>query len=266
MNMKVGEILNYINEFAPWGYAENWDNVGLMLGSRQTEINKILLCMDVTSKVIKEAISYEAGLIISHHPFMFTKLNALDFDTIKGQQIQTLVTKNISVISAHTNLDVAVGGVNDTLAETIGLSELKPLKPYIPDGFDNNLGLGKVGILNTETAFNKFIEKLKKSLNITNLRIIGTPPENVKNVAVFCGSFDGDLNSLMSLKQDVLITGDLKYHTALDAREMGLCIIDVGHFASEHVILSRLHKLLTEKFNSVEVLCSKMESDPFIFA
>ncbi len=264
--MKVGEILNYLNELAPWGFAEKWDNVGLMLGSRQTEIKKILLCMDVTSRVIKEAINDDIGLIISHHPFMFSKLNTLDFDTMKGQQIQTLVTKNISVISAHTNLDVAVGGVNDTLAETVGLSGLKPLKPYIPDGFDENLGLGKIGTLATETTFNGFIDLLKKNLNIASLRIIGSPPDNVKNVAVFCGSFDVDLDYLKGLQQDVLITGDLKYHTALDAREMGLCIIDVGHYASEHVILSRLQMQLSNKFDSVEVICSKMESDPFLFS
>ncbi len=264
--MKVGEILNYINEIAPWGYAESWDNVGLMLGSRNSEVKKVLLCLDVTTRVIKEAIDSNAELIVSHHPFLFEKLEKLDFDAIKGQQIQTLVTKDISVISAHTNLDVAVGGVNDTLAETIGLSGLKPLKSYVPDGFNKDLGLGKIGSLKTETAFNEFINILKEKLNITCLRIIGSPPDNVKNVAVFCGSFDVELNYLRGLQQDVLITGDLKYHTASDAREMGLCLIDVGHFASEHIILKKLQKQLSERFDSIEVVCSKMESDPFIFA
>jgi dinuclear metal center YbgI/SA1388 family protein len=264
--MKVGEILNYMNEFAPFDYAESWDNVGLMLGSRQSEVSKVLLCLDVTSKVIREAIGYGAELIVSHHPFFFSKLSSLDFDTIKGQQLQTLTAKDISVISAHTNLDVAVGGVNDTLAETVGLKELKALRSYVPQGYEHDLGLGKIGILETYTDFNEFIDNIKKSLNITNLRVIGSHPEKVKNVAVFCGSFDVELDYLSSLQQDVLITGDLKYHTALEAREMGLCIIDVGHFASEHVILSRLQKLLADKFDSIEVICSKMESDPFIFA
>lgn len=264
--MRVGEIFDFINELAPWDYAETWDNVGLMVGSRQSGVKKVLLCMDVTSRVIREAIDCEAELIVSHHPFLFSKLGKLDFDTIKGQQIQTLTAKNISVISAHTNLDVAAGGVNDTLAETIGLSGLKSLKPYVPQGYKQDLGLGRIGFLETETDFNDFIDSIKKSLNITNLRVIGTHPHKVKNVAVFCGSFDVELDYLRSLQQHVLITGDLKYHTALDAREMGLCIVDVGHFASEHVILSKLQKLLAYKFASIEVICSKMESDPFIFA
>lgn len=264
--MKVGEILDFINKLAPWDYAETWDNVGLMVGSRHNGVKKVLLCMDVTSRVIREAIDCEAELIVSHHPFLFSKLGKLDFDTIKGQQIQTLVTKDISVISAHTNLDVAAGGVNDTLAETIGLNGLRALKTYVPQGYDQDLGLGRTGTLENETDFNEFIDNIKKSLNITNLRVIGAHPDKVKKVAVFCGSFDVELDYLRSLGQDVLITGDLKYHTALDAREMGLCIVDVGHFASEHVILSKLQKLLADEFASIEVICSKMESDPFIFA
>ncbi len=263
--MKVGDFLDYLNELAPWGYAEEWDNVGLMVGSRQGDVKRILLCLDVTSKVIKEAIDCDAQLIVSHHPFLFSKLKKLDFDTIKGQQIQTLVTKGISVISAHTNLDVAIGGVNDTLAETIGLQELKPLQKYIPVGLNDNLGLGKLGVLAQEMEFNEFLNSLKKKLDITNLRLIGAHPERVKNVAVFCGSFDVELDYLKGLQQDVLITGDLKYHDAMDAREMGLCIIDVGHFTSERVILPKLQKALADRFEPLEILCSKMESDPFIF-
>jgi len=264
--MTVGEILEYINELAPWEYAESWDNVGLMLGSRQSRVNRILLSMDVTSKVIKEAVDCGAELIVSHHPFFFGKLNRLDFDTMKGRQVQTLVTRNISVISAHTNLDVAAGGVNDTLAETLGLVDLKPLKAYSPPGSNMELGLGKVGALELETEFNSFLTSVKTGLNIGSLRIIGAQPEKVQKVGVFCGSFDVELEYLKGLGLDAVITGDIKYHTASDAREMGICILDVGHFSSEHVILEELRKKLSGRFEAVEVVCSKMESDPFIFA
>ncbi|MDF2984599.1 MAG: hypothetical protein K0R50_109 [Eubacterium sp.] len=264
--MNVGQILSFFNEIAPWGYAESWDNVGLMVGSRQIRVTKILLCMDVTSAVIDEAISCGAELIVSHHPFLFSKLNRLDFDTMKGHQIQTLVQNNISVISAHTNLDVAVGGVNDTLAETLGLSGCSRLKSYIPEGYDSDLGLGKLGITSGEITFNDFISDIKKKLNISSLRIIGNVPEKVRHVAVFCGSFDVDLFYLKKLQQDVIVTGDIKYHTALDAREMGLCIVDVGHFASEQIILNKLQDQIKDRFKNIEVICSKMENDPFIFS
>lgn len=264
--MNVGEILNYINELAPWKYAEEWDNVGLMLGSRTCEVKKIMICMDVTSKVIGEAIDVAANLIVSHHPFLFSKLNSVDLDTMKGKQISILIKNDISVISAHTNLDVAVGGVNDTLAEAIGLTNCVILKSYIPDSYDVDMGLGKVGELSARLCFEEFIIMVKKNLDIDNLRIIGEQSKIVKKVAVFCGSFDVDLDIIKRHDVDVLITGDMKYHTALDAREMGLCILDVGHFASEHLIVNKLKKALENRFSNIEIVCSTLEKYPFIFA
>lgn len=263
--MNVGEILNYINEIAPLKYAETWDNVGLMVGSRKSEVNKIMLCMDVTARVIEESIDKGANLIVSHHPFLFSKLKSVDFDTMTGQQISKLIKNDINVISAHTNLDVAVGGVNDTLAEAIGLIGCEKLKPYIPEGFEVDMGLGKVGFLPNELAFNEFIDLIKKNLKIQSLRAIGVYPETVKKVATFCGSFDGDLGSVIRHNVDVLITGDIKYHTALDAREMGLCILDVGHYASEHLIVNKLKEIFEKTFNNIEIVCSSLEQDPFIF-
>lgn len=264
--MNVGNILDYINEIAPWGYAEEWDNVGLMIGSRETEVTKILLCMDVTTSVIYEAIQNGAQLIVSHHPFIFSKLKAIDLQTFKGEQISLLIKNDISVVSAHTNLDTAPGGVNDTLAEALGLANCRNLKAYIPAGLTCDLGLGKVGELTVHQKFDDFIDSIKKSLSIQNLRVIGKKPQKVKYIAVFCGSFDDDLQSVKRLNADVLITGDIKYHTALDAAQMGLCIVDAGHFATERLILRKLRDNLINKFPALELDLSKVEADPFIFA
>jgi dinuclear metal center YbgI/SA1388 family protein len=265
--MNVGDVLKYINEIAPMKYAENWDNVGLMVGSRSTEITKILTCLDITSKVIDEAISGKANLIVSHHPFMFSKLSNIDLDTLKGEQIATLLKNDISVISAHTNLDVAAGGVNDTLAESIGLSGCIKVKSYVPEGSECDLGLGKVGELQNELFFNDFVSSVKKNLSIDNVRIIGAMPKTVRKVAVMCGSFDkDDLESVKCHNADVLVTGDIKYHTAVDAREIGMCIVDAGHFATEHKIAQKLKSLLEDRFDNIDVICSTMEEDPFIFA
>lgn len=266
MHVNVGEVLDYINKVAPWGYAEEWDNVGLMVGSRSYPVKKVLTCLDVTNGVIEEAIRQKADLVVSHHPFLFSKLNRMDFDTLKGRQIYELIKNNICVVSAHTNLDVAEGGVNDTLAGALGLSNCDILKSYIPNKFDIDLGLGKVGELPSPLDFKDFILKIKKGLQISNVRIIGSQPQKVKKAGVFCGSFDGDLYSVKSRNVDVLVTGDIKYHTALDAAEMGLCIVDVGHFGSEYLIVKKLYELLTERFKEIEVNCSKVERDPFIFA
>lgn len=264
--MTVEEILAYINEIAPWKYAEEWDNVGLMLGSRMCQVKKLTLCMDVTTKVINEAIDQKSNLIVSHHPFLFSKLKTVDLDTMKGQQISTLIKNDISVISVHTNLDVASGGVNDTLAEAIGLTNCRILKSYIPKDLAVDIGMGKVGEFTSKLCFEEFISIVKKNLNIDKLRLIGTQPKTVKKVAVFCGSFDNDLDIIERQDVDLLLTGDIKYHTALDAREMGLCIVDVGHFASEYLILNKLKKLLENRFDKLVTSCSTLEKDPFIFS
>jgi dinuclear metal center YbgI/SA1388 family protein len=264
--MKVGEILDFINEIAPWKYAEEWDNVGLMLGGRSNLVNKLMVCLDVTSETIREAIDQKADLIVSHHPFLFSKLNTIDLDSLKGRQISELISNGIGVISAHTNLDFAPEGVNDTLAQALGLTGVEILKSYIPKGLSTELGMGKIGKLPVACDFDGFIGSVKKSLGTDNLRIIGTRPQLVKSAAVFCGSFDGDLEAIRCSGADVLVTGDIKYHTALDAVEMGLCIIDAGHFATENLIVGKLKATLENRFADVEIVCSKMGRDPFIFA
>ncbi|WP_024834000.1 Nif3-like dinuclear metal center hexameric protein [Ruminiclostridium josui] len=264
--MNVGDIINYLNEIAPWQYAEEWDSVGLMVGSRNSNVSKILLCMDVTSDVISEAVENGAQMILSHHPFIFSKLKAIDMENFKGEQIVKLIKSNVTVVSAHTNLDTAPGGVNDTLAETLHLINCHNLKPYIPKGSNCDLGMGKIGELLDYKSFDDFVKDIKKNLGIENLRIIGKKPEKVKNIGVFCGSFDGDLENLKSRKVDVLVTGDIKYHTALDAAQMGLCIVDAGHFATERIILHKLKDTLNKRFKELDIICSKVEIDPFTFA
>lgn len=264
--MNAGDIINYLNEIAPWQYAEEWDNVGLMVGSRENNVTKILLCMDVTSDVILEAAENSTQMIISHHPFIFSKMKSIDLETFKGDQIAKLIKNNITVVSAHTNLDTAPDGVNDTLAETLQLTNCQNLKPYVPNGLNCDLGMGKIGELQNYKSFDEFIKEIKKNLAIENLRIIGKKPEKVKNIAVFCGSFDDDLENLKSRKVDVLVTGDIKYHTAIDAAQMGLCIVDAGHYATERIILPKLKDILNKRFKELDIICSKMESDPFTFA
>ena len=264
--MKVGEILEYISELAPWGLAEEWDNVGLMVGSREHEVKKVMISLDVTRQTIEAAINSRSNLIISHHPFIFSKLKVIDLDGEKGELIGLLIKNDISIISAHTNLDVAIGGLNDTLAEIIGLNEAVPLKEYIPVGYSENYGLGKLGRLRSEMSGSSFIKHVKNALNVETIRIVGLVPDRISKAAVFCGSFDVDLGLLKKSGADVLITGDVKYHDALDAREMGLCIIDAGHFATERIIVEKLAKTLQDRFSALEIQCNTLETDPFVFA
>lgn len=264
MEITCQDIALLLEEIAPVKLAENWDNTGFMLGSMKKSIKCILLCMDVTSMVAAEAAQKKADLVISHHPLLFKGLKRVVEDDWKGNIIYNLIRNDISVYSVHTNLDAAENGINLKLAEKLGLEGLENLKDTFIQKLDGKkYGLGKVGRLKRPMQLPDFINYVKTLLDTEYIRLVGSIEKPVEKVAVFCGSFDDDLTVLEGRNIDVLVAGDIKYHTAMDAREMGKCIIDAGHFNTERVILPELAVLIKDKFHDVKVFCSNMEDDPF---
>lgn len=247
------EIIRFMEKTAPAELAEEWDNVGLLVGTRECFVKKIMVCLDITTASVNEAVLKKADMIITHHPVIFKGLKRLTKDDSKGRQLCELVRNNISVYSAHTNLDFAESGVNDRLAESLGLRGLEIL----------GKGPGKTGFLPDVKNFNDFIKMVKDALNVPFTRVTGMTGKAVHKVAVFSGSFDDDLEALINSEADVLVTGDLKYHTALDAVEAGLCIVDAGHFNTEKIVLPFLAASLASNFPGVEVFCFDQEEDPF---
>jgi dinuclear metal center YbgI/SA1388 family protein len=253
--VKCTDIILFMERLAPGELAEKWDNTGLLVGNREAEIKKIMLCLDVTMVSIEEAIKQKADLIISHHPVIFDELKQLSEQDFKGKQLYKLIQNGLSVYSAHTNLDYADPGVNTCLANAIG----------IHDAVMMGKGPGMCGMLGEKKSLDEFISHVKSSLQAPFLRVIGHAPSGVWKAAVFSGSFDGDLKAVLECGADVLVTGDLKYHTALDALEAGLCIIDAGHFSTEKVVLPYLAGRLGEEYPDVEVFICKEENDPFTY-
>lgn len=266
MGIKINAIKNYFEEIAPQFLAEEWDNVGLILGSMNIEINRVLVCLDVTRAAAEEAVRLKANMIISHHPIIFKGMKIIDENEPKGAVIYTLIKNNISVFCAHTNLDVADLGVNEELAKCIGLINLKNLRNYKTDkNTGKTYAMGKFGELENSLSLPAFIAFVKNKLSAGNVRLVGSLDREVKTVAVFCGSFDEDYSGFLKSNADVLLTGDLKYHVASDMKEMGLCVIDAGHFNTEKVIIPSLVKRLNKTFPQTEFIASSMEADPFIF-
>ena len=247
------EIMGFIEQGAPCELAEEWDNVGLLVGNRAGKVERIMLCLDITAASIEEAVKKNVDLIVTHHPVIFKSLNRLIEGEAKGRNLYSLIRNGINVYTAHTNLDYAVSGVNTRLAEALGLKEIA--------GYGK--GPGKTGVLDSKMKLHDFIKKVKDDLNVPFVRIAGKADAGVQKAAVFCGSFDDDLEAVMQTQADVLVTGDLKYHTALDAREAGLCIIDAGHFNTERIVLPALMTALKENFPGIEVFCFQKEEDPF---
>lgn len=268
MSIRCRDIADYIEEIAPAHLAEEWDNVGLLLGDSGREVKSILLCLDITGKVAEEAASRQVDMIISHHPLIFSGLKRILRGSGKGDVLYSLIKNDICVLSAHTNLDVVPGGVNDCLACVLGLQNLQPLKKYHSDTLKEAMegtgyGLGRTGRLANPMNLPDFIQQVKVGLRVDNVRLIGRADRRVERVGVFCGSFDDDLKSIRNAGVDVLVTGDVKYHTAQDAVEMGLCLLDAGHFSTEVVVLPYLERILKERFPGIEIAGRCVETDPF---
>ncbi len=252
--VKCSEIIEFLKKLAPQELAEEWDNTGLLVGNSDDSIKRIMICLDVTFASINEAASKKAELIITHHPVIFEGIKRITKQEFKGKQLYKLIQNGISVYSAHTNLDYADSGVNACLASSLGIHDVVMM----------DKGPGKCGMLEQRMSLEEFTCRVKESLQVPFLRVVGHVDSDIQKVAVFSGSFDGDLDAVLQSGADVLVTGDLKYHTALDAREAGLCIVDAGHFNTEKVVLPYLAQVIGYAFPEVEIILYNEESDPFL--
>lgn len=258
---KVKEIIEVIETLAPISLKEDFDNVGLMVGDREKEVKKVLLALDCTLKVIQEAKENNVDLIITHHPLIFRRPNNITTDTIQGKKIIELIKNDISLYSSHTNLDSAKKGLNDSIPGLLGYESSEILET---NKRNTEAGLGRLVTLDEPTTLDYVIEKVKKAFNINNLRVVKGKDE-VNKIAIINGSGQDFIGRAVSKGADCIITGDTTYHFASDYKEIGINIIDAGHFASEQIVFFNVMKNITDKFNDVEFILSKVEEDPYIF-
>lgn len=269
MVCKVEHIMKCMEEIAPPELAESWDNVGLMVGDSKKEVKKILVALDAIPEVIAEAIEENADMIVTHHPFLlFQKIKAIQKNTPLGKKIYDLIENEIAVFSAHTNLDIVDGGINDILAEKLNLQSVDVLEvtQENPDG--TKVGLGRVGKLQEEMSLLSFARLAKDTFPVGDiLRVVGDKDMKVKTVALCGGSGASFVSQANRQGADVYITGDMKYHEAQDAKELGLAIIDLTHYASEVVVVDVLAKRLQQYVEahgfSVEISISKVDGQTF---
>lgn len=233
---KAGEIYDYLKELAPLELQMDFDNSGFQLGRLDAEVNKALLALDVTEEVVGEAIELGAQLIISHHPLIFSKLRSI-MDT----KLLRLAENRIAVISMHTNLDIAAGGVNDVLITLLGARADGPLDP------DN---CGRVGELPEAQQFDSFLRFCKTALDSKGLRYYdaGRP---VKRLAVMGGSGGDYIGCAVEKGCDTYVTADIKYHQFLEAKELGINLIDGDHFCTENPVIPSLCEKLRHEFPDV---------------
>lgn len=248
----VQNILTFIETLAPTDLTMDWDNVGLNCGSRNATVNKILVALDPFEHVCREAADWGADLLLTHHPLIFHPLPMVTDDAAITRGLMTLVQHNISHICAHTNLDAAPGGVNDVLAQALGLENISPVG-------ENEWGMLRCGTTK-EQCLEDFLFDVSTALGCEHLRYCDGG-KTVRKVAVGGGACSGGLYDALCAGCDTFVTSDVKYNEFWDAKEQGLSLIDAGHFYTENPVIPVLAHKITTQFPQIEVKISKTHAD-----
>ncbi|MCG6893791.1 MAG: Nif3-like dinuclear metal center hexameric protein [Desulfobacteraceae bacterium] len=279
MNVTVADVLELLETVAPPRLAESWDNIGLQAGDRSQRVRSVWVALDPLPDVVAAACAAGVDLLITHHPLLFRPLSVLDLSTPLGRTLQKALTNGLSIAAAHTNLDSAAGGLNDVLAARLGLKQLRPLAPAEGEtrsdadaaaGGPGEAGMGRIGVLPTAKPLADLARDVRNALRLQTLRWVGDGQQRIGTVAVCSGSGSGLMQHFYRSGADVFISGDLRYHDARDAQAAGKALIDVGHFASEHLIVEVLAERLTamaaRRGWDIDISACDLETDPFALA
>ena len=258
--MIVQDICQFLDQFAPPRLAEEWDNVGLLVGDPSRSVKKIMTCLTITPGTAEEAVREDADLIVSHHPLPFRSLKRLTTDNVPGRLLLQLIEASIAIHSPHTAFDSAAAGINQRLAEGLGLQEIQPLVP-LPDD-EEQLGSGRRGELADPKPLSAIAEGLKQQLAVNGLHQVGTAEQMIGTVAVACGSAGAFLAAARQSGCDLLVTGETSFHTCLEAESTGVALLLPGHYASERFAVEHLAEVLAAHFASLEIWASHNERDP----
>lgn len=251
----VNEIYLYLQNLAPLDLQLNYDNSGMLLGNEKSTVTRILLALDVTDAVAEEAIEEHAELIISHHPLIFHPIKNLKNGPETGKII-SLIRSDIAVLSFHTNLDIAEGGVNDVLLELLGAEYRETL---------DSSGCGRIGEYPQPISLTQFLVKCKESLHTNGLRYVDAD-RDVKRLAVMGGAGASALKDAWEKGCDTYLTADVGYHDFLLAEELGLNLIDGDHFCTENPVLSMIQAKLRDAFPTTEIIISRRHHQIIQFA
>ena len=255
------ELMDALNSISSEEHAEAWDNGGIQVDAGTLEIHRILVALEVTTEVIKEARELEADYIVVHHPVLFEPLKSVDIHEITGSHIVQLIKSDISVYAAHTSFDLVKGGTNDYLAELLELTMVRKMQHLEPsDEF------GVVGELKAPSLLLDVIEKVSEALELDRkaLKIVGDLTGDVRTVGIVTGAGGRYVEDAILNGCDVFITGDLKYHDARLAKEAGLAVIDAGHYGTEKSFVPNMAAKLKKALGpEVEIIESTVDIDPF---
>ena len=258
--LKIRQIADFLERFAPQELAESWDNVGLLVGDMEQSVERVMTCLTITPASVAEAINAKAELIVAHHPLPFHPLARITTDSHEGRLLLPLLSADIAIYSPHTAFDSATDGINSTFAKGLGLKEVRPLVPSETAGAA--LGAGRWGRLPGEATLASLARQVAKFLKTDKVQLVGDADKTLRTVAIACGSAGEMLESAMARSCDCFITGETSFHTCLAAEASETSLILTGHYASERFAVEWLAQVLSVEFKAISSWASRDEADP----
>jgi len=264
MSIVVKDLLECIDSFAPFNTAEDWDNVGILVGSPSKTVHKILMALDITETVINEAVDMQIDLIISHHPLIFSGVKHINDTDRLGASLMKLIQNDIAVIAAHTNIDCSFEyGINRQIGNLYALQDTAPLS------IEHSFGI--VGRLPHELTLDQFIMKTKEVFNIQLVKIVNQPSNDDKicKIGICSGSSADFIVDAIHQQVDAFITSDIKYHEGQTVVNTGVMLADVGHYESEFLYLNYFKEIIMKHIKTdetqLEIYTTKTEKPLFYY-
>ena len=246
--MLCKEIIEIIERTYPKQAAMEWDNVGLLVGRTDKEVNKVLVALDLTDEVLAEAIDSNIDMIVTHHPLIFAPLKKITNEHFIGNRVVKLLQHDISYYAMHTNYDVL--GMAQLAGDMFGLNSTEALEVTDVESAE---GIGRIGDLETTITLKDCCKQVKESFNLEAVKVFGDMDKEIKRVAISPGSGKSMLKEALKKHADVLITGDIDHHEGIDAVAQGTAIIDAGHYGLEHIFIKDMTEYLRDNLSEVVV-------------
>ncbi|MEM9186518.1 MAG: Nif3-like dinuclear metal center hexameric protein [Planctomycetota bacterium] len=255
----VDDIAALLDDLFPPALAEEWDNVGLLVGDRRASVERLMTCLTLTPDSVDEAVARRVSLVVSHHPLPFKPLKRLTTDTVEGALLWRLAGAGVAVYSPHTAFDSAEHGINRRLADALGLRVVGPLLPK-PDSPE--VGAGRVADAASGATADGLAATAKSALGLASVRIVARADQPITRIGLACGSGASLLDAAIASGCDALFTGEATFHSCLAAEAQGVALLLLGHYASERFAVEALAEQLASELTSAEVWACGAEHDP----
>jgi dinuclear metal center YbgI/SA1388 family protein len=260
--VKIKEVLSALERFAPLPLQESWDNAGLQVGLTETEVSGALLCLDVNERIVDEAVRKGCNLIVSHHPLLFRGLKTISDLTDVQRTVVKAIENRVCVVSMHTNMDNARGGVNFKIAEKLGLEDVRFFAPKTVDGIE--AGSGVIGRLTTAMASDDFVLAVKKAFDVECAMCNELLRRPVSTVAICGGAGDFLLDEAVSAGADAFITGEMHYHQYFGYEQrIQICVI--GHYQSEQFTCEIFRDIIAKACPDVKTFIADTSTNPILY-